>query len=134
MPITVDWGDMDETIIVWKFHFAWTVDDFRHAMQRTVQLKQQVGHDIYVICDLRPVLSYPPNLVTLALEMTKRYPEAAAITVVITPNEFWPRVFQLFQRVAPRQFQNARFVRQVDEAYEYITSLQQKDECDEMTG
>jgi hypothetical protein len=60
MPITVDWDNLQQTIILFTYNRPWTWREFDAAVEQTLALVNTVDHKVDIIFDLRNG-GFPPR-------------------------------------------------------------------------
>lgn len=117
MAITVDWGDADETLIVWKFGKSWTHSDFLSALVKSNAM-QSTHRPQHCIADLRQMIMTTADFSEIARALKHSNHIINGLTVAICHRDYWQTVYNdAISRVTGRQ---VTFVRTVDEAYHLI--------------
>jgi hypothetical protein len=121
MSISVDWGDAEETIIVWKFEQGWTRGDYYRAYHHFCKLIKQSNQVVNVIADVRRALPAPgSSLSILRHAIINRHSQVERVAV-ITVSTFPQQLFALVHRQLPGDwFDKYQFTDSVDEAYEWV--------------
>lgn len=129
MPIIVDWGNLEETIIVWKFRNRWDETDFYDAVERSATLTQSTDACVDYIIDLRQSISSPPNLLAMSRAAIQNHNfENQGRTAVITKSSFWQQLFDTLLSSVRHFMGHVMFVDSVDAAYDVIAQAQQTHE------
>lgn len=126
MPITVDWGDFEETILVWKIEGNWTLEDYLVSRdQGTALAEQRAPVIVDVIADMRRSALMPHNIVAVIRDALEVARFAEGIITVITPTNYWTQLVHSMQKTYFRTVKfPIVFVRDVDAAYELVETVQ----------
>ena len=118
MTITLDWGDFDETFLVWNFNGKWTADAFYQTIEHLKQLSLSKPYPVNVMVDMRQSLAAPNNLLTLLRVAVKSNVRNIGRVIVISKSGFWLQMYQMLVKTAQlAETTPVTFVGSVDEAY-----------------
>lgn len=127
MPIVVDWGNVEETIIVWKFRKRWSEADFYAAVERSAALTKSVDMPVNYIIDLQHSISSPPNLLAISRAAMQNHNFSnQGVTTVITKSAFWQQLFEALANSVTYHIGHITFVSDVDAAYDRIEKAQER--------
>ncbi len=122
MGILVDWGDEDETILMWRFPISWTGDDFYQALQITQELVSEKTCAVDVLVDMQKALQSPTNLLPLFKNgLSKRIPNLRHI-IIISQSRYFVSLYAVLQKLG-RDFPKLHFVENANEGYELLHYL-----------
>lgn len=119
MGIITDWGDHDETILVWKFNRTWTAEEFNQAIEQGYQLMTSQPHTVDVICDLQASANMPTTIIHSAQRAYHNHPDNLGVVAILTRNSMWLSMFELMN-LNPMQLAIFQFVSNVNDAYAFI--------------
>lgn len=119
--IKVDWGDHEETIIVWHFDDAWSAEDYAIAWWQSNQFAMSKPHKVNILTDLRRTGKIAPNLLPTLLSYLPDQSPNIGLSVMIThpENRSWAWLYGVLENFYKRP-ETVRFVEQVDEAYALV--------------
>jgi hypothetical protein len=126
MPITVDWGDFEETILIWKIEGSWNIEDYLTARDDALQMVQQRAAVIVdVIADLRRSALLPQNIAWVIRDSLEVAQFNRGVVAVITPTSYWTQLVKTLQKTYFRTVKfSIYFVNTVDEAYALADAAQ----------
>lgn len=119
MPIEVDWGNQDETLLTMKIKGDWTAEELYQAQTDMLAMSQSKTHTVDAIVDMRTANLKMNGLLPVARQALRRRPRNIGTTAVITHTNFWQRIFQSLPATLLNDF-HVIFVNEVDEAYTVI--------------
>lgn len=119
MPIEVDWGDQDETLITFKIRGDWTAEELYTAQTKMLEMSTSKAYTIDTIVDMRGANLKMNGLLPIVRQALRRRPDNSGATAVITQTNFWERIFKSVPQTLLKDF-NVVFVEEVDEAYAVI--------------
>ena len=122
MGILVDWGNEDETILMWRFPMRWTGDDFYQALQTTQALVVHKTCAVDVLVDMQQALQSPTNLLSLFKNgLSKPIPNLRHI-IIISQSRYFVSLYAVLQKLR-RDFPKLHFVEDANEGYERLDNL-----------
>lgn len=124
MPIRIDWGDYDKTLLIMSFNGRWTADEYYRAINDLYIYASERDHALELMVDVRHSVQPPQNLVTL-IRSTLNQERAIAMdqVVVIVQSGFWQQIFSVARKVHGRELDTAvHFVESVDQAYSMLSA------------
>ncbi|MCB9458161.1 MAG: hypothetical protein H6670_00825 [Anaerolineaceae bacterium] len=124
MGLSIDWGNVEETILIIKPALRWTDEDYHREIPLMVQKMQSKPYPVDVIIDLRQVMHNPPNLINICRDARLRFKDFDNLVVVISNNHFWQTLNNTVVRQMPGIKVNVFFTRSVDEAYREVENIQ----------
>lgn len=120
MPITVQWDNIEKTVIRWVFSGIWTWDDFAAAQPTCRDLLRSVSHAVDVIADMCDTASLPPDSFA-------RYRQFERVTlpnrdrvVLVTTNQFIRTMAKAFNQMFPNQPTHFILTASLNEARELL--------------
>lgn len=121
MTLTLDWGDFDETFVIWSFAGRWTPEEFYTAMEKLRDYGASKPYPVKIMVDMRHSLAAPNNLLTLLRAAVKMNVRNIGQVVVITPSNFWPQMYEMLVKTVKLDGSTpVTFVKTVDDAYSQI--------------
>ena len=128
MPITLNWGDFDETFLVWNFTQNWTTEEFYDLLQELQRYAQPKKQPIKIMVDMRRSMKAPNNLLTLLRIAVKSNIQNIEKIVVISNSNFWIQMYQILVKTTHLDDNTpVTFVNSVDEAYYLIGGFAMSD-------
>ena len=121
--IDVDWGDVDETILVWTFEDGWTAQDFMDAFtisEKFVEEKTTPSR-VHALLDVQHTVHLPKDMFTLGRYAINRATkkEFNGIVTIINPTTLWVRFYNVLKVTAPHSL-DIRFADNSDKAYQMM--------------
>jgi hypothetical protein len=124
MSITLDWGDFDETFLVWNFAGKWSAEEFYQTIEQLKQLSMTKPYAVNIMVDMRLSLAAPNNLLTLLRVAVKSKVQNIGRIIVISKSNFWLQMYQMLVKTAQLpETTPVTFVGTVDDAYYKIGGL-----------
>ncbi len=117
--IELDWGDADETILVWTFCEGWTADHYYQAIHDAEKMALASNQPIHVLVDAQHIFKSPRNLITLANAGLNRGTVPVKLIFVITQSGFLENIYHIMTRIYPDSLK-VHFVPNANEAYRLI--------------
>lgn len=117
--IKVDWGDHEETLIVWHFDDQWYAEDYACAIHQTNLLAMTKPHTVNIIMDLRRTSTLASRLLQTILDTLPDKSPNLYLSVMITTNKAWQTLFNIITCIYRRE-SDVRFVDTVDAAYSLV--------------
>lgn len=119
--ISVDWGNQDETIIVWKFNGHWDATCFRHAVKKTMRMAKSKPYPVHGMVDMHRALTAPRDMMTLIRQAIRSNTATNyGKWVVISESQLWVNMWQMTHRLYRLKPRKIHFVSSVQEAYEIL--------------
>src|SRR5690348_16431814 len=110
MPIRVEWGNPEKTILLEIIEGQWTLADIYAMLEETDQMVGEVQHRVDIIADMTSAQFSSANLLS-AISRTQRSASSnAGMIVVIKANRYIKSVADVAARVVPKSTENMRFV------------------------
>lgn len=116
--IVVDWGDADETLIVWRFEQRWKLNHYFKAVDTMALMANSKRHSVYAIIDLRRATRIPPRPLSIASYGIMRRPRNLALSVAISTMVPHQQIFASLERWSAARY--IHLVGHVDDAYNLI--------------
>jgi hypothetical protein len=121
--IDVDWGDVDETILVWTFEDGWTAQDFMDAFTTSEEFVEEktTPSIVHALLDVQHTVHLPNDMFTLGRYAINRASnlEFKGLITIINPTMLWVRFYDALKVTAPHAF-DVRFAQDADEAYKMM--------------
>lgn len=130
MPITNEWINDEQQILLQTFSGAWTWQEFIQAgigPGGTVERMESVDHRVHVISDFTPSAPLPVGAaMTQAGTVIRRYPANWGILVVVAPSLFIRTMVNAFRRTFHASLgQHTYAASTLEEAYDIIERWEQ---------
>lgn len=121
--IEVDWGNVDETLIIWTFYKHWTADDFIHAfdVSENMIMKKAKREPIHFMLDIQHTAHLPPDMFTLGRYGIKRATIAnqKGLLIIINASQLWHHLYEMIQVTIPHDL-HIHFAKDANKAYDLI--------------
>lgn len=119
MSIKVDWGNAEDTLLIWRFQKDWTPRDLQNACSMAETIVAQKNQAVDVILDFGYTLTPPPNTITLIRSLLLHFPANTGKIVILGRTGFWEQIFTLALKMGDIRH-SIYFARTVDDAYELV--------------
>jgi len=116
MSIIVDWGDADDTLLIWHFPHNWTSRDLQNAYGLANDILSKVNYEIDIIFDFGYTINPPQNTIQLCRGLLLHCPHNVRSVIILGRTRYWERIFSLVLRLQTFEH-TVHFVQTVDEAY-----------------
>ncbi|MGB1285684.1 MAG: hypothetical protein ACPG7F_04040 [Aggregatilineales bacterium] len=127
MTILVDWGNYEETILVWKFSREWQTSHYMEALRQSNSLALTKAHQVNLICDIRMTTQRASNLMTLSRLVIQYRPANVDVMVIIVVNRFWKQMAEILTHQGEGLPVPVHFVETVDAAYALVEEIEEAD-------
>jgi len=121
--IDVDWGDVNETILVWTFEDGWGVQDFMTAFTLSEQMVAEkiTPSIIHMLLDVQHTVHLPRDMFTLGRYAINRANKVGfrGLVTIINPTLLWYRFYDVLQITVPHSLE-IQFAKDADEAYQIM--------------
>jgi len=121
--IDVDWGDAEETILVWTFEDGWTAQDFMDAFKLSEEFVAQklTPSIIHVLLDVQHTVHLPKDMFTLGRYAINRASDVGfkGLVTIINPTTLWHRFYDALKITVPHRL-IIKFASNADEAYQLM--------------
>ncbi len=100
MPITVEWFDVKQTVILFQFDGQWVWDEFYVAFDTQVNpMLKSISHSAYLIFDFSQTITMPMNGALHARNVFKNLAPNWEKSIVVSDRKFIQIVVDLFQKM-----------------------------------
>lgn len=121
MTIELDWGNADESLLIWTCDRHWTHDDYYEAVQTCVAMINGQSHPVDVIVDMQFNKMRPQMLLQLAKYGFRHRSANVGTVVLIYRSTFWLFLEETLQSIFSKEFR-LLFARDANEAYSLLDS------------
>lgn len=120
MPITVEWGNAEQSIIVIRYEGRWDVKDMHAGLDKVFDMLSTVHHTVDSIVDMTQSKSSPTNLLAAAGRVERKAPNTGR-TVIVAVNTYLKAIADIARYVAPKTVGRTYFVKTLEEAYQVLS-------------
>lgn len=121
--IELDWGNADETILVWTFHEGWETQNFMDAIAASKRMIANRSHRsiVHILLDIQHSQDLPDDMLTLGRYAIRQAVASRhkGLTIIINPSPLWHHLYKVLQTTIPHTIR-ILFVNDADEAYEIM--------------
>lgn len=121
--ISVEWGNAEETLLIWRFAESWTLKDFYSALKRSKKMVYKQSETINLMIDMRVSRTWNSMMLLLVHAVLSFKPSEASRTVVISANPIYKQLWKTSQRLYGVIDYPIYFVATVDEAYCLVSDI-----------
>ncbi len=122
--ILTDWGNQEETLLVWKFEVGWTITDLYESIYAAKRMIESKTYMVDVIIDLRRSIQIPDGIISAVIYAFETLPSNTGTTAIITTNTAWQMLYTIITNVYRVGFGLLQFVNTVDAAYSIVEHAQ----------
>jgi hypothetical protein len=101
MSVKVRWYDDNEDIILYTFIGIWSWEEYDEVNKIGRAMMRTKPHYVGVMCDLREGRITPTLLTTKVNNYIKSRPENTGVTMFVSTNMFFTRVYETLTRIYP---------------------------------
>lgn len=128
--IFVDWGDGDETFLVWKFDGDWNPGEVPQIMYQINEFASERDYPIDLIIDLQRASIHKGNVISMGYTIMSTLNSNIETIIAITRNPFWESIYATIRRVYhTKPLRTFNFVHHADDAYAIIESNRERREA-----
>lgn len=126
MPIIVDWGTVEEDVIVWKYRGKWSTDDTQKAIQNTRQMMTTKSHTIDFLVDVR-YIAHARDPVGIIHDIVRCAAENRGVYILIAHSSLWHSAVNMAHQAIPGNwYADTIIATSVDNAYVILERVQQE--------
>lgn len=119
--IIIDWGNLEETLIVMRVVDKWSYQQFQSALQKIHQMLALKLLDVDLMIDIRLADNLPASTFhSLNQEIEHRLPSLRHIIAISTSVQ--ERTIHLAANFYPKIVSEILITRSVDKAYQYVSA------------
>lgn len=121
MPVNVDWGNDEKTIVLFDVVGNFTVQEYLDGIEHRKKLQDTVDHMSSVVIDFSKCTAVPPNALGNFSKAAAimAHPNYTGIIVVAEANNFIYQMSRIFSNV----FSKLHFEKTREEAYARVLEL-----------
>ena len=123
MPISVDWGNIDKTMLICRFDRYWRANDFFKSINQCYILTQRQIHPVDLVLDFQGSLLPPFTLLSIAQVSFRRAPHNTGSIIMICHKVFWSRLDNIFVPMYRSEAHHIQFARDANAMYELLAML-----------
>lgn len=116
----VDWGDLDESLIIWEITGKWSTSVLEQAIHKTFEMMRSKQHAVELIVDARRAHGIPQGAMRLLCVFFKQHPDNLHTVAWICMSSLWKTMWEMAERSYGVSEVNVVFVNTVDEAYQAV--------------
>ena len=122
MPIRVEWGNPEKTVLMEIVEGEWTLADIYGMLDEANKLISAVPHRVDIIADMTHARFSKSNLLSALSRAERRHPSNTGTVVAVKANSYLKAVAELARKVAPKALTNLQFVDDLEQAYGLLNS------------
>jgi hypothetical protein len=124
MPISVEWGNVEQTIISLTFVTPWTWDEFYEMHNQVATLTVGVDYVVDTLVDVSKGRSLPPNALTHLSKGASKIPPNQGIIAAVGVDAFIRSMMDMVIARSPHLKGKFQMVSNLDEGYKRIAEVQ----------
>ena len=122
VPIRVEWGNPEKTILKEIIEGEWTLADIYGMLDAADKLISQVPHRVDIIADMSSARFSKSNLLSTLGRIERRRPTNTGMIVAVKANTYLKAMAELARKVAPTALVNVQFADTLEQAQEILQS------------
>ncbi len=99
MPVTLEWGNTEKTLLNVNFEGKWTWDDVYKSLDEIYGLLGSVDHKVNTVFDFTRSASIPMNALTHLRATNRTVHSNQALVILVGLNLFMTKLIDIFVRV-----------------------------------
>jgi hypothetical protein len=124
MPIQVEWGNTQKTIIHSTFSESWTLDEYHGMIDAMHKLVITVDHPVHFVSDFSNSKASPAKLLSTGRHVENTMTENSGINVVVNASGFLKAMANVSQKLFLKDVQ-IYFADSIEEAHQLIAQHEQ---------
>lgn len=122
--VRIDWGNADETFLVWRFEGGWQADDYVASVYEANRLADSKAYPVDIILDLQRSNMEVADIARLFRWGRDKLSENICLIIVVTTNPYWQNLFDLIGQVYGTHRLPTAYCTTSDGAYDAIEAAQ----------
>ena len=114
--IDIDWGNVEETLLIITFQTGWNFEDYSEGLKKLQEIVLSKSHDVHLFFDFQMLKSVPRDLPRIINHGHNFMIDNVGLIVVITSSSVWTKLYRSFQHLLPSHVQ-LEFADNTDVAY-----------------
>jgi hypothetical protein len=124
MPIHIEWGTSDHTLLIWRVASDFTLEDYHAAAKKTALWLQSAVSPITIVVDVRKCHHTSHNLIPTMREQIRHLQSFRGELIVLSKTQFWQSMYQVAaQSSIGVKLPNIRFRVTQDENSDILATL-----------
>ncbi|MCA0454193.1 MAG: hypothetical protein LCI00_09495 [Chloroflexi bacterium] len=123
MPIYIDWGNDEHTLLIEKFVEPWTPDELMEMIETGVSMVSSVDHTVDIIIDFQDAKFYVPVKFMPAVKRLKQLGTMnRGMVVIVKAPSFIKSLIRFAREFTPATYVNVEFVERMSSAIELLNA------------
>lgn len=114
--IDIDWGNVEETLLIITFQTGWNFEDYSEGLKKLQEIVLSKSHDVHLFFDFQMLKSVPRDLPRMINHGHNFMIDNVGLIVIITSSSVWTKLYRSFQHLFPSDVQ-LEFADNTDVAY-----------------
>lgn len=124
MPVHIEWGTSDHTLLIWRVVSDLTLDDYYEATSKTSLWLQSAVSPVTVVIDMRKCHHTSHNLIPAMRKQIQDLQSFRGEVIVLSKTQFWPNLYHVAaQSSIGVTLPNIRFRITQDESSDILATL-----------
>lgn len=119
MAINIDWGNLEQTILIWTCETEWTTEEYYEAVRESKSLIESKSYDVDVMVDMQFNRMRPTMILQLVKYGLRNRAQNVGTVILIYSNSFWLFMEETLKRVLAGEL-NFMFAQDANEAYQIL--------------
>jgi hypothetical protein len=124
MPIHVEWGNTEQTVLNFTFVSPWTWDEFYEMQNQVTALCSGITYVVDAIADVSAGRALPPNALTHLSKAAAKIPPDQGVLTAVGIDSFMRNMIDMALAKSPHLRGRLKLVDSLDEAYATIAEIQ----------
>lgn len=95
MPIRIDWGTSDHTLLLWQVVSDLTLEDYKVAAKQTTLLLQTAVSPVTIVIDVRKCHHTSHNLIPTMREQIRHLQSFQGELIILSKTQFWQSMYHV---------------------------------------
>jgi hypothetical protein len=126
MSLSVEWDDVDNTILRYTLGSTWTWEEMDVVWQKGAQMTVGITERFDIILDAREMKSFPRDIFEIAPTRYALGGLNGGVSVLVGANTMVRSILDMLILTKPRTFSHFRFADTFEDAYQLITKNRAK--------
>lgn len=125
MPVTMEWGNAEKTIVIATIDWPFDWDDLSAAWKTGVDMMNSVPQNTVHTIAVAKTSRFPVgNILSNLTHMTKIVPSNLGLAIMVTENRFQETINNIFFKLSPGMRQKGRVVNNLDKALALVAEAE----------
>ncbi|MBC7813826.1 MAG: hypothetical protein H7175_21905 [Burkholderiales bacterium] len=120
MPIIIEWGNEEKTVVIGTMDWPMTWEEIDTAWQQSMTLMRGVSYPVHMVVVGKTTRFPAGNILTNLQHIIKDIPPNLGLAIMVTDNRFQEIINSILFKVTPRLNKTGHVVPTLEAAYKLI--------------